>query len=159
MRLEILTMKSQFHTNCPNQQLQIIVIDDDVDVANLILRALNRTGLNAHMHTASNGREGLDLLGRLRSTVDCPNFLVLLDFDMPVLNGIEFLDELRSHPDLGNTVVFALTASDDERDIAAAYDRNIAGYLQKSEIGSDFSGVVQMIDVFSKYVAFPSQSS
>ena len=64
-------------------------------------------------------------------TVPQPRRLVLLDLNMPAMNGIEFLRELRADPKLRTTPVVVLTTSGDEKDRIDAYDFHVAGYLRK----------------------------
>ena len=60
--------------------------------------------------------------------------LILLDLNMPLMNGIQFLEQLRSDESLKDSIVFVLTTSNDERDKMAAYEYNVAGYLVKSRV-------------------------
>ena len=64
--------------------------------------------------------------------------LILLDLNMPKMNGIEFLTELRADPQLKQTPVVVLTTSSEDRDRVSAYDLNVAGYLLKPITFSTF---------------------
>ncbi len=79
--------------------------------------------------------------------------LILLDLDLPRLNGIEFLDALRSDPRLSGTVVFILTLSDRTEDKMAAYDRQVAGYLLKSKLGENFALLPKLLRSYCRLVA------
>jgi CheY-like chemotaxis protein len=76
--------------------------------------------------------------------------LVLLDLNMPRMNGIEFLRELRKDPELSATAVVVLTTSTMDRDKFEAYNLNIAGYLVKPVTFSDF---VELMSTLNKYWA------
>jgi CheY-like chemotaxis protein len=81
--------------------------------------------------------------------------LVLLDLNMPRMNGLEFLRELRLDPALKGTVVFILTTSGAEADRARAYDENVAGYMVKSAVGPQFSGLARFLTEYRSTVLFP----
>ena len=106
----------------------VLCDDDDVDVMN-VKRALAKANITDPVWVATNGLEALNLLRS--SEVPKERRLVLLDLNMPRMNGIELLRELRSDPNLKSTTVVVLTTSADERDKVEAYNLNVAGYLVK----------------------------
>jgi CheY-like chemotaxis protein len=71
---------------------------------------------------------------------------------MPRMNGLEFLRELRLDAALKGTVVFVLTTSGAEADRARAYQHNIAGYMVKSAVGPQFSGLARFLTEFRSTV-------
>lgn len=83
-----------------------------------------------------------------------PN-LILLDLNMPRMGGIEFLEELRTDPNLKDSVVFVLTTSDAEADRLAAYDHFVAGYMVKSKIGENFFQLADMLEGYWRIVELP----
>lgn len=80
-------------------------------------------------------------------------YVVLLDLDMPRMNGLEFLEALRTDPALAASVV--LTTSDRDENKQAAYDRHVAGYILKSRAGEDFLDVVRLLGAYWQLVEFP----
>ncbi|KYF81541.1 response regulator [Sorangium cellulosum] len=126
--------------------LNIILVEDDtVDVMN-VRRAFERGKITNPLWVAGDGVEGLDLL---RSTqVPRDRRLVLLDLNMPRMNGIEFLRELRSDASLRATPVVVLTTSNDDRDKVDAYDLNVAGYLLKPVT---FLSFVELMTALNRY--------
>jgi DNA-binding NarL/FixJ family response regulator len=84
--------------------------------------------------------------------------LVLLDINMPRMNGIEFLQALREDADLHDTVVFVLTTSKSDEDKVAAYQANPAGYVLKSDVGAGFVGLVTLLDHYWRIVEFPPKA-
>lgn len=109
--------------------LNILLVDDDeVDVMN-VKRAFKKNHITNPIFVAGNGLEALDTLER--DGVPKDNLLVLLDLNMPRMNGIEFLRELRGDDRFRHLPVVVLTTSDDERDKVDAYDLNVAGYILK----------------------------
>jgi CheY-like chemotaxis protein len=81
--------------------------------------------------------------------------LVLLDLNMPRMNGIEFLRELRKDPQLSHTPVVVLTTSDMDRDKFAAYNLNIAGYLVKPVTFERFCDLVITLNKYWTLVELP----
>jgi CheY-like chemotaxis protein len=106
----------------------VLVDDDDVDVMN-VQRAFSKGHIPNPIWVA---QDGIAALGLLRGPEVPPERrLVLLDLNMPRMNGIEFLREMRADPHLRMTPVVVLTTSNDDRDKVEAYQLNVAGYLLK----------------------------
>ncbi len=123
----------------------LLVEDDDVDVMN-VRRAFRQVHILNPLFVAS---DGVDALSMLRSgAVPSERRLVLLDLNMPRMNGIELLRELRSDPSLHATPVVVLTTSDDERDRIEAYNLHVAGYLVKPVT---FASFCELMVTLSKY--------
>lgn len=123
----------------------LLVDDDDVDAMNL-QRALDRGKISTVLYRAVDGVEALAMLRDGR--VPRERRLVLLDINMPRMNGIELLRELRADPELQLTPVVALTTSNDDRDRVEAYRLNVAGYLLKPVT---FTAFVEMMTALSRY--------
>ncbi|HEX2198120.1 MAG TPA: response regulator [Burkholderiales bacterium] len=125
----------------------LLVEDDEVDVMN-VKRAFQKAHITNPLFVAGNGLEALELLRG--SEMPKQRRLVLLDLNMPRMNGIEFLRELRKDPELSATPVVVLTTSTMDRDKFEAYNLNIAGYLVKPVTFSDF---VELMTTLNKYWA------
>lgn len=137
----------------PDKALNLVLIeDDDIDVLN-VRRALERAHVTNPLYVAHNGIEGLELLRG--STVPKERRLVLLDLNMPKMNGIEFLREVRKDPALKATPVVVLTTSDDDRDKVQAYDLNVAGYLLKPVTFVNFVDVMAALNKYWALVELP----
>ena len=113
----------------------LLVEDDEVDVMN-VRRAFERNNVSNPLFIAGNGLEGLEVLRGDKMPRE--RRLVLLDLNMPKMNGIEFLQALRADPDLSATPVVVLTTSNDDQDKIDAYNLNVAGYLLKPVTFSNF---------------------
>jgi CheY-like chemotaxis protein len=81
--------------------------------------------------------------------------IVLLDLNMPKMNGIELLKEVRAYPHLRALPVVVLTTSRDERDRVEAYNLNVAGYLVKPVAFPDFADLMAMLNKYWTLVEFP----
>jgi CheY-like chemotaxis protein len=126
--------------------LNILLVDDDeVDVMN-VKRAFQKAHITNPLFVAGDGIEALERLRK--GSFPCDRRLVLLDLNMPRMNGIEFLRELRKDPELHATPVVVLTTSDDERDKVDAYGMNVAGYLLKPVT---FASFVEIMAALNKY--------
>ena len=125
----------------------LLVEDDEVDVM-VIRRAFQKSRIQAPLVVASDGMEALEILrGEGGKSRLAPPYIVLLDLNMPRMNGIEFLDELRRDPELRTTVVFVLTTSDAPGDVQAAFAHCVAGYFCKRSL-SDYQGTVDFIGAY-----------
>jgi CheY-like chemotaxis protein len=123
----------------------LLVEDDEVDVMN-VRRAFDRNKIANPIYVAENGLEGLRMLRD--GTVPRGRRLVLLDLNMPKMNGIEFLRAVRQDPDLVGLSVVVLTTSNEERDKVDAYKLNVAGYLLKPVT---FTNFVELTSALNKY--------
>jgi CheY-like chemotaxis protein len=110
----------------------LLVEDDEVDVMN-VRRAFKKGHITNPLYVAGNGIEALEMLrdNGQPAMVPLERRLILLDLNMPKMNGIEFLTELRADTNLKQTPVVVLTTSNEDRDRVSAYDLNVAGYLLK----------------------------
>lgn len=122
----------------------LLVEDDQIDVMN-VKRAFEKNRITNPLFVAG---DGLEALAMLRGRMPQSRRLVLLDLNMPRMNGIEFLRELRNDAELHHTPVVVLTTSNDERDKIEAYNLNVAGYLLKPVT---FINFVELMAALNKY--------
>lgn len=133
----------------------LLVEDDELDVMN-VRRAFRKHEMDEHLWVAG---DGIDALDQLRSgKLPRERLLILLDLNMPRMNGIEFLQQLRQDPTLHRTPVVVLTTSKDERDLVDAYELNVAGYIIKPVTFEKFVGVVGTMNDYWSLVEMPSNS-
>jgi len=136
-----------------NSSLNILLVEDDeVDVMN-VRRAFEKNHITNPLFVAGNGLEGLE---KLRSgEVPQGRRIVLLDLNMPKMNGIEFLRELRNDPALAATPVVVLTTSNSDRDKIDAFNLNVAGYLVKPVTFAEFSELMVTLNKYWTLVEMP----
>ena len=129
----------------------LLVEDDEVDVMN-VKRAFKKNNITNPLYMAANGLEALVMLRGNGNPPVIPldRRLVLLDINMPKMNGIEFLRELRADPQLKPIPVIILTTSNEDRDKVEAYNLNVAGYILKPVA---FSSFVEAVATLNKYWA------
>jgi CheY-like chemotaxis protein len=130
----------------------LLVEDDEVDVMN-VRRAFQKNRITNPLFVATNG---VDALEQLRGgVIPRDRRIILLDLNMPRMNGIEFLKEIRQDPELNLTPVIVLTTSNDERDRIEAYNLNVAGYLLKPVTFSNFCEVMAALNKYWALVELP----
>jgi CheY-like chemotaxis protein len=130
----------------------LLVEDDEVDVMN-IRRAFRRSRIVNPVTVASDGVQALEMLRA--GDVPSERRLILLDLNMPRMNGIEMLRELRADPALHTTPVVVLTTSDDERDRVEAYNLHVAGYLVKPVTFGSFCEMMVTLNRYWMLVELP----
>jgi CheY-like chemotaxis protein len=134
--------------------LNIILVDDDDGDAKAVRRAFASARIANPIIRASDGVEALALL-RGEDAPPPETYILLIDLNMPRMGGLELLREIRSDPRLRSSVVFIMTTSNDDRDKTAAYEGNVAGYILKSNAGTDFLNLVGALDYFWRIVELP----
>jgi CheY-like chemotaxis protein len=136
-----------------DRQLNILLVEDDqVDVMN-VERAFSKSHISSPLRVAGNG---VDALEQLRNgDVALHRLLILLDLNMPRMNGIEFLRELRADTELKQLPVVVLTTSDDERDRIEAYHLNVAGYIVKPVTFNNFCDAMSTLNKYWQLVEMP----
>jgi CheY-like chemotaxis protein len=134
-----------------NLMLNILLVEDDeVDIMT-VQRAFKKGNITNPLYLAGNGIEALALLrGKPGEPALIPpeRRLILLDLNMPKMNGLEFLRELRSDPTIRHIPVVVVTTSNEERDRVEAYHLNVAGYILKPVT---FSVFVELMITLDKY--------
>jgi CheY-like chemotaxis protein len=125
----------------------LLVEDDAVDVMN-VKRAFKRHQIANPLYVANNGLEALDMLRGSSSSLPRQRRLVLLDINMPKMNGLEFLQELREDEQLKSTPVVMLTTSDADQDQMEAYRLNVAGYILKPVTFAIFAEVMASLNQY-----------
>lgn len=133
--------------------INILVVEDDMVDAMNVRRAFEKGRISNPLYFA---RDGVVALAMLRSgAVPATRRLILLDINMPRMNGIELLRELRADPELRGTPVVVLTTSDHDRDRVQAYDLNVAGYLLKPVTFTSFVDLMSALNRYWTLVEFP----
>lgn len=137
----------------------LVVEDDDVDVM-AVERAFRQLKIANKQVFAGDGVEALEYLrGQAgREKIQAP-YIILLDLNMPRMTGLEFLEVIRNDNELNQSVVFVLTTSNDDRDKCSAYEKNVAGYIVKSDPAAGFLEAITMLDHYWRVVELPKQNA
>jgi CheY-like chemotaxis protein len=131
---------SLLDASSPSATSILLVEDDQMDVMN-VQRELRKQHIEVPLIHARNGREALNMLRGENGEpqIGRPS-LVMLDINMPRLNGLELLKILRADPDFEDLNVFIMTTSDLDSDRLGAKDLNVSGYIIKPLTFDSFGG-------------------
>ena len=134
----------------------MLVEDDEIDIKN-VQRAFAKNNIANPLVVAHDGVEGLDMLRGTGGSekVNPQPRIILLDINMPKMNGIEFLKELRADAELKSISVFVMTTSNEEKDKIGAYNYNVAGYILKPVNFEIFLNAFCILDTYWKLCELP----
>lgn len=136
--------------------MNILLVEDDDVAAEGVIRSLNKNNLPFPIVVAEDGVEALQILRNESSEKKIHKpYLILLDLNMPRMNGFELLEQIRTDEVLKDSVVFVLTTSDADSDKTQAYHKNIAGYMVKSAVGPQFLKLAKLLDSYHDSVNLP----
>ncbi len=140
--------------------VNILLVEDDEIDRKAFLRAVHKIKIGNPVICARDGVEAWDILNGENGHEPLPRpNLIILDINMPRMNGLELLQKIRKDANLRDMIVFVLTTSNDEQDIFDAYNLNVAGYMLKSDMGSSFIKSVQLVEMYWKVIEFPTPSA
>ena len=122
----------------------MLVEDDEVD-AMTVRRALKELHVTNPLVQAENGEEAL---AALRDPAQAKPCIILLDLNMPVMGGIEFLQVVKQDATLKRIPVVVLTTSDEQEDKLASFDLGVAGYIRKPVDYQQFVEAVRSVDAY-----------
>ncbi|MDB5522240.1 MAG: two-component system response regulator [Rhizobium sp.] len=138
------------------KSLNILLVEDDDGDAKAVQRAFAKAKIANPIVRAIDGVEALEMLkGENGRTRLISPFILLIDLNMPRMNGIQLVKALRDDEDLKHSIAFMLTTSKREEDKIAAYDLNVAGYIVKETAGADFANLVALMDYYWRVVEMP----
>jgi len=130
----------------------ILLIEDSPDDFEATERSFEKAGLSNPLHWCSNGQDALDYLQQRGKYADVSGVerpsLILLDLNMPGLDGRALLEIVKQDKDLRRIPVVVLTTSNDARDIDRCYELGASTYIQKPV---DFDGLIRVATVIRDY--------
>lgn len=142
-----------------SQFVTIVIIEDDPGHSKLIEKNLRRGGLENPIKTFENGQQALDYLRRgdfEGHVIKQCALLLLLDINMPVMNGVELLRILKQDTTLREIPVIVLTSTDDQREIDECYSLGCNLYVPKPVEFDRFSEAVRKLGLMIGLIAPPS---
>lgn len=122
----------------------LVVEDDQVDIMT-IKRALKEIHVSNPVVNRENGEQALTWLRDPANEKPC---LILLDLNMPVMNGIEFLQVIKSDDKLKRYPVVVLTTSEEQQDKVSSFNLGVAGYMAKPVDYQQFVNMMRSIDLY-----------
>jgi len=132
----------------------ILLVEDDRVDAMTLKRALNDQKVISPLVQVTNGEEAIEYLRNGGNQEPC---LILLDLNMPKMNGVEFLKIVKADETLKKIPIVVLTTSTEERDIAESFERGAAGYMVKSVDYEKFVEIVRAIDAYWSLSELPNR--
>jgi CheY-like chemotaxis protein len=134
----------------------LLVEDDEIDIKN-VQRAFSKNNIANPLAVAHDGVEALDMLRGTNgyAKLNPQPKIILLDINMPRMNGIEFLKAMRADEELKSISVFVMTTSNDEKDKVGAYNYNVAGYILKPVNFEIFLNAISILDTYWKLCELP----
>jgi len=134
------------------RNVHILLVEDDIIDVKTVKRAFKENKIINPLHVTSNGEEALEYLrrqGKYSNPEDSPRpSIILLDLNMPVMSGVEFLRAIRADENLKSLMVIVLTTSKEENDRVESYKLNVAGYIIKPVEFEKFVEAVKVIDLY-----------
>ena len=129
--------------------IEILLVEDNPGDVVLTREGLRSCRINNHIHVVGDGEKALAFLGRQGEYRDAPRpDLILLDLNLPRMNGIEVLGVIKNQPGLMGIPVVILSSSSAEEDIARAYARHANCFISKPLDLDQFVKVVRAIEDF-----------
>ncbi len=129
-----------------DEPAQILLVDDDEDDIMLITRAFSKVWDSYQIHTAHDGDEALAFLQRQGEYANAPKpDLILLDLNMPRINGYEVLSFVKGNENLKRIPVVVLTTASDEKSIDEAYARHANSFISKPSLYSELDKIVELV--------------
>lgn len=141
--------------------IDILMVEDDPGHATLVRRNLRRAGVLNEVIWAKDGQEALDYVRREGEYLGCDNngcLVVLLDINMPKVDGVEVLRQLKANEETKRIPVMMLTTTDDPREIERCYGLGCSVYVTKPVEYEKFREAVQQLGLFLQFVQLPDQN-
>lgn len=129
----------------------LLVEDDQVDILT-VKRAVKEVGISNPLHVCENGEEALEYL----EEAEVLPSIILLDINMPRMNGLEFLEHAKNDDRFKRIPVIVLTTSQEDQDRYRSFDLNAAGYMLKPVDYDQFTALMSSIENYWSLSKFPS---
>jgi two-component system, chemotaxis family, response regulator Rcp1 len=129
--------------------IEILLVEDSPSDANLTIRSLESSNLTNQIHWVEDGETAMEFLRQRGEHPQSPRpDLILLDLNLPGMNGCEVLQAVKADPQLHKIPIVILTTSDNQTDINFAYQMNANCYITKPVNLEQFVQAIQMISTF-----------
>jgi len=145
-----------------DHSVTIVLVDDDEGHIELVRRNLQRTGITNPTVALTNGSQALDYIfcrGPYEGRKGDGELLVLLDINMPGVDGVEVLRRIKSNEKTRKIPVIMLTTTDDPREINRCYELGCNVYVTKPVDPSAFIEAVRRLGLFISVVRMPTDPS
>ena len=140
------------------QEVTILLVEDDPGHARLIEKNLRRSNITNNVVTASDGQQAADYLfgaGEHAESNLPSSLLVLLDLNLPILDGYQVLQRMKADERTKRIPVVILTTTDDRREVSRCYDLGCNVYVTKPVDYEQFSEAIRQLGLFLSVVTVP----
>jgi CheY-like chemotaxis protein len=144
----------------PHGPLDVLLVEDNPGDVRLTQEAFKDSGLTDNLHVVRDGEQALDFLYRRGEHGEAPlPHVVLLDLNLPKVDGLEVLETIKDDPDLMRIPVVILTSSKAEADVHRSYELHSNAYLTKPVDPNEFVDLVRTFGEFWSSTAWlPSRN-
>lgn len=125
----------------------ILLVEDNPMDLDLTLRAFSKKKFSNQVHVARDGEEALAFMPRWEAGEAVPA-VILLDINLPKINGLEVLRQLKAHERFRRIPVVILTSSREDKDLNTAYDLGVNSYIEKPVSFNKFMEVAEQIELY-----------
>jgi CheY-like chemotaxis protein len=142
------------------KNVTILLVEDDPGHARLVQKNLRRANITNPIITVGDGAQAVKYLfreGAYSSEALPQSLLVLLDLNLPVMDGYQVLRRMKEDPSTQRIPVIILTTTDDAREIDRCYDLGCNVYITKPVDYDGFSEAIRKLGLFLAVVAFPEE--
>lgn len=147
-------MAKEINTKVSN--VTILLVEDNDGHAKLIEKNLYRAGMANNLVRASDGSEAIDyLFGEKKKLLNTKEILVLLDLNLPVINGLQVLEKMKAEETTKHIPVVVLTTTDDYEEMKRCYELGCNVYITKPVNYSKFSEVIQKLGSLFSIITVP----
>ena len=137
----------------------ILLVDDDEGHTVLVRRNLQRSGLHNTIVSVTNGSQALDYVffrGEYTYRQADSELLILLDINMPGIDGVEVLRQIKADPVARKIPVLMLTTTDDPREVNRCYELGCSVYITKPVEAASFIEAIKRLGLFISVVSLPT---
>jgi len=141
------------------QEVTILLVEDDPGHARLIEKNLRRSKITNSIVTIADGQQALDYVlgqGEYAGTEPASPLLVLLDLNLPGLDGYQVLEHMKADDRTKRIPVIILTTTDDAREVARCYDLGCSVYVTKPVEYAQFAQAIHNLGLFLSVVTMPN---
>lgn len=140
------------------EKMKVLVVEDTDDDVTIIKRAMRKSEVKCDLYFARDGEEALDVLYQRNEFEDTPRpDLILLDLNLPKIDGLDVLETIKKDEKLRRIPVIVLTISDKEGDMVRAYDSGAASFMTKPVDSKDFERLIQTVQDYWRIARIPPE--
>jgi len=141
-------------------EVTILLVEDDPGHARLIEKNLRRSNITNDIITVGDGQQALDYVfgeGEYAGSERASPLLVLLDLNLPVLDGYQVLDRMKADERSKRIPVIILTTTDDTREVSRCYNSGCNVYITKPVEYEEFADAIHKLGLFLTIVSAPNE--